>query len=320
MPSILTPRNTAAPRLRENRFVRPDAAPRFQVDLVDGTYELFRHFYAPGAPRSTAPRPGDRAAVRGVLGTVLRMLEGGATHVGVATDHVVESFRNQLWPGYKTGEGLDPALWDQFHPLEEALDVLGVAVWPMVEFEADDALAAAAALASRDARVAQVRIWTPDKDLAQCVSGARVVQVDRRSGAVRDEAAVVAKFGVAPATIPDWLALVGDAADGYPGIPGWGAKSAAALLAHYHRLEQIPEDARDWRVRVRGAATLAQALSTRRPQAALFKRLATLRLDAPVSPDVDALAWRGPRPGFPALAARLGAPGLAELALAANGG
>jgi len=282
-----------------------------QVDLVDGTYELFRHFYAPGAP---APRPGDRAAVRGVVGTVVRMLEGGARHLGVATDHVIESFRNDLWPGYKTGEGLDPALRDQFHPLEEALDALGVEVWPMVEFEADDALAAAAAMAAADARVGQVRIWTPDKDLAQCVEGDRVVQVERRSGAVRDEAAVVAKFGVPPASIPDWLALVGDAADGYPGIPGWGRKSAAAVLARYLRLEDIPADPRDWQVPVRGSTALAAALAAQRQEASLFKRLATLRRDAPVSPGVDEMIWRGPRASFADLARRLGAPGLSDRA------
>jgi 5'-3' exonuclease len=244
------------------------------------------------------------------------MLEAGSTHLGVATDHVIESFRNELWPGYKTGEGLDPALWDQFHALEEALDALGVEVWPLVEFEADDGLAAAAALAAADARVARVRIWTPDKDLAQCVEGDRVVQVERRTGAVRDEAAVVAKFGVPPAAIPDWLALVGDAADGYPGIPGWGRKSAAAVLARYGRLEEIPADARDWDVRVRGAATLAVALAARRDEAALFKRLASLRRDAPVSPDVETMRWRGPQASFPALAERLGSPGLVERAAA----
>ncbi|HEV8631665.1 MAG TPA: 5'-3' exonuclease H3TH domain-containing protein [Thermoanaerobaculia bacterium] len=278
-----------------------------RVDLVDGTYELFRHFYAPRAPGAAPPAPGDRAAVRGVLGTVLRMLEEGATHVAVATDHVIESFRNDLWPGYKTGEGIDPALWEQFHPLEEALAALGVTVWAMVEFEADDALAAAAAVAAADPRVAQVRIWTPDKDLAQCVDGQRVVQIDRRSGAVRDEAAVIARFGVPPAAIPDWLALVGDSADGYPGIPGWGAKSAAAVLARFGRIEDIPAHAHEWPAGTRGALTLASSLASRRELALLFKRLATLRRDAPVSPDVEALRWRGPRPALRDLAERLGA-------------
>jgi 5'-3' exonuclease len=280
------------------------------VDLVDGTYELFRHFYAPrkGAP---PPQRGDRAAVRGVLGTVVTMLEGGATHLGVATDHVIESFRNDLWPGYKTGAGIDPALWDQFHPLEEGLVELGVAVWPLVEWEADDGMAAAAAIAAADRRVASVRLWTPDKDLAQCVVGRRVVQVDRRAGAIRDEAAVIAKFGVPPASIPDWLALVGDSADGYPGIPGWGAKSAAAVLARWKHLERIPADARTWEADVRSPLALGATLAAQREQATLFKVLATLRRDAPVSPDVDAMAWRGPRPGFAALATALGAPGLA---------
>ena len=284
--------------------------PGLVVDLVDGTYELFRHFYAPRAPGTAPPAIGDRAAVRGVLGTVVRMLEQGSTHVGVATDHVIESFRNELWPGYKTGDGLDPALWDQFHPLEAALAALGVAVWPMVEFEADDALAAAAGMAAADPRVASVRIWTPDKDLSQCVEGTRVVQVDRRSGAIRDEPGVIAKFGVPPASIPDWLALVGDSADGYPGIAGWGAKSATAVLARYGRLESIPEHARDWTVPVRGGLNLASALAGHRAEAALFKVLATLRRDAPVSPGVDAMAWRGPRPRFEAVARELGAPEL----------
>ncbi len=290
--------------------------PALGVDLVDGTYELFRHFYAPRGSGAPPPQPGDRAAVRGVLGTVLQMLEGGATHVGVATDHVIESFRNELWQGYKTGEGVDTALLEQFHPLEEALAAMGVTVWAMVEHEADDALAAAATLAAADPRVAVVRIWTPDKDLAQCVEGERVVQVERRSGAVRDEAAVRAKFGVPPASIPDWLALVGDSADGYPGVPGWGAKSAAAVLAHYGHLEQIPANARSWPAGIRGTLTLAASLEAHREEAALFKVLATLRRDAPVSPDVDALAWRGPHPEFVRLAAELGAPGLAERAAA----
>jgi 5'-3' exonuclease len=281
------------------------------VDLIDGTYELFRHFYAPGIPQ---PPPGDRAAVRGVLGTVMRMLEGGATHIGVATDHIVESFRNQLWAGYKTSEGLDPMLWDQFHPLEDALEAMGLATWRMVEFEADDGLAAGAALAAVDPRVSTVRIWTPDKDLGQCVQGERIVQVDRRSGSVRDEAGVIAKFGVPPASIPDWLALVGDTADGYPGIPGWGAKSAAAVLARYGRIEDIPTDDRTWDVRVRSAAVLASVLCERIEEALLFKTLATLRRDAPVSSDVDALAWRGPLPAFANIAESLGAPGFIERA------
>jgi 5'-3' exonuclease len=290
---------------------RPVPTPTLHVDLVDGTYELFRHFYAPRGKDAPRPKRGDRAAVRGVLGTVVTMLEGGATHLGVATDHVIESFRNELWPGYKTGDGVDPALLDQFTPLEEALEQLGVAVWAMVDFEADDALAAAAAMAAADPRVASVRIWTPDKDLAQCVEGRRVVQVDRRSGSIRDEAAVIAKFGVPPAAIPDWLALVGDSADGYPGIPGFGPKAAAALLARHGRLEDIPAFGRGWEAPVRGAQGLAGTLAERRRDAELFKVLATLRRDAPVSPGVDAMEWKGPRPGFAALAERLGAPGLA---------
>jgi 5'-3' exonuclease len=288
-----------------------DEAPSLHVDLVDGTYELFRHFYAPRGEGARPPEPGDRAAVRGVLGTVVQMLEGGATHVGVATDHVIESFRNQLWPGYKTGEGLDPALLDQFHPLEEALEAMGIAVWAMVEYEADDALAAAAAMAAADPRVASVRIWTPDKDLAQCVQGRRVVQVDRRSGTIRDEQGVQDKFGVPPSSIPDWLALVGDSADGYPGVPGWGAKSAAAVLAHFGRLEAIPLHAHAWPAGLRSALRLASSLAEHRQEAALFKVLATLRADAPVSPDVDALQWRGPRPTFAAIADAIGAAGLA---------
>jgi 5'-3' exonuclease len=292
----------------------PMAEP-LHVDLVDGTYELFRHFYAPRKGAS-APQPGDRSAVRGVLGTVVTMLEGGATHLGVATDHVIESFRNDLWPGYKTGAGIDAALWNQFHPLEDALAELGVAVWPLVDQEADDGMATAAAIAAADARVASVRLWTPDKDLAQCVVGRRVVQVDRRAGAIRDEAGVIAKFGVPPASIPDWLALVGDSADGFPGIPGWGAKSAAAVLARWRHLEAIPADARTWEADVRSPLALGATLAAHREQAALFKVLATLRRDAPVSPDVDAMAWRGPRPGFVALATELGAPGLGSRAAA----
>jgi 5'-3' exonuclease len=244
------------------------------------------------------------------------MIEGGATHLGVATDHVIESFRNDLWPGYKTGEGIDPALWDQFQPLEEALAAMGVAVWPMVELEADDALAAAAELAAGDPRVAQVRIWTPDKDLSQCVVGRRVVQVERRTGAVRDEDAVVAKFGVPPESIPDWLALVGDSADGYPGIAGWGPKSAAAVLARYQRIEDVPDHADAWDVAIRGARSLAGELASRRKEAMLFKCLATLRRDAPVSSSVDELAWRGPAGLFGRVAGELGAPELAERAAA----
>ena len=283
------------------------------VHLVDGTYELFRYFMSPGAAfdRSTPP---ELRAVRGVVGSILGMLEGGATHLGVATDHVIESFRNALWPGYKTGEGMDPVLYAQFEPLEEALRALGVAVWPMVEFEADDALAAAAAIAAADARVEQVVICTPDKDLAQCVRGDRVVQLDRRRGEQRDEAGVVKKFGVPPASIPDWLALVGDSADGFPGLPGWGATSAATVLARYGHLERIPERAADWDVSVRGAARLALTLADQGERARLFRALATLRADAPIGTDVDALQWVGPRPELAAWSERLGSPSLQDRA------
>jgi 5'-3' exonuclease len=283
------------------------------VHLIDGTFELFRYFLSPGAAfdRST---PEELRAVRGVVGSVLGMLEAGATHVGVATDHVIESFRNALWAGYKTGAGMDPLLVSQFEPLEEALGALGVRVWPMVEFEADDALAAAAAMAAADTRVEQVVVCTPDKDLAQCVRGDRIVQLDRRTRELRDEAGVRQKFGVSPASIPDWLALVGDSADGYPGLPGWGAKSAAAVLARYEHLEQIPKLAPEWEVSVRGALRLASTLAEQRDHSLLFRELATLRADAPIATDVDALRWRGPHPDFPAWSHRLGAPSLAERA------
>jgi 5'-3' exonuclease len=261
--------------------------------------------------------------VKGVVGSVLGMLEGGVTHLGVATDHVIESFRNARWPGYKTGEGMDPLLSAQFQPLEEALGSLGVVVWPMVEFEADDALAAAAAVAGADARVARVVVCTPDKDLAQCVRGDRVVQLDRRTREVRDEAAVRRKFGVPPVSIPDWLALVGDAADGYPGLPGWGPRSAAMVLARYGHLEHVPALAAQWDVPVRGALRLATTLAQQRDRALLFRELATLRTDAPIGVDVDALRWTGPRADFRAWSERLGAPVLheraARLALSAAG-
>jgi 5'-3' exonuclease len=232
----------------------------------------------------------------------------------VATDHVIESFRNALWPGYKTGEGMDPLLYAQFQPVEEALRALGVVVWPMVEFEADDALAAAALMAAADARVEQVVVCTPDKDLAQCVRGDRIVQLDRRTREVRNESGVQAKFGVLPASIPDWLALVGDSADGFPGLPGWGAVSAATVLARYRRLEDIPEAATEWDVSVRGATRLATTLAEQRESALLFRTLATLRADAPIGPDVDALRWGGPRAEFAAWSERLGAPTLQERA------
>jgi len=258
------------------------------VHLIDGTYELFRHFY--GIRRFSKSDP-PFGAVAGVLGTVVQMLEQGATHIAVATDHVIESFRNDLWPGYKTGFGIERALWAQFHPLEDALAAMGVVTWPMIELEADDALASAAHLAVRDPRVEKVSIWTPDKDLAQCVIDDFVVQVDRRSGQVRDAAAVHAKFGVAPQFIPDYLALVGDAADGYPGIPKCGAKTAARLIARHGAIEQFPAD-------VLGAENHEHAL--------LFKKLATLRTDAPLFGDPDELQWRGPTPAFASVAERIG--------------
>jgi len=273
------------------------------VHLVDGTYELFRHYYAMPSARDADGR--EVAAVRGVVNSVLGMITAGATHVGVATDHVIESFRNRLWRGYKTGAGIDPPLLAQFPLLEEALTALGVTVWPMVEFEADDALAAAAEAAARDPRVERVFICTPDKDLAQSVRGTRVVQMDRRARTIRDEAGVVARFGVAPASIPDYLALVGDSSDGYPGLPGWGAKSAAAVLARYHHLEQIPEDWRTWGVNASSPGRLARVLTESRDEVYLFRTLATLRTDVDVFSSVDQLRWQGPTPAFAPLAARL---------------
>jgi 5'-3' exonuclease len=256
------------------------------------------------------------AATRGVLRSVLDLIAAGATHVGVATDTVIESFRNDLWPGYKTGEGVEPALLGQFPLLEEALEALGVTVWGMVELEADDALATAAARAAADPRVAQVVICTPDKDLAQCVEGVRVVQLDRRSGVVRGEDGVRERFGVDPASIPDYLALVGDSADGFPGLPGWGAKSAAVVLARWGEIDAIPDDPADWDVAVRGAARLADALRDGRELAGLFRVLATLRRDAEgvLSDGVPALEWRGPRPALEAICRQLDAPDLARRA------
>lgn len=275
------------------------------VHLVDGTYELFRHYYAlPSARDATGL---EVAAVRGVVSSLLGMVNHGATHVGVATDHVIESFRNGLWRDYKTSEGVEPDLLRQFPLLEEAVSALGLRVWPMVEFEADDALAAAAEAAARDPRVERVIICTPDKDLAQSVRGTRVVQMNRRTRAILDEAGVIAKFGVPPASIPDYLALVGDAADGYPGLPGWGAKSAAAVLARYGHLEAIPADWRTWGVNAANPARLARTLSDERDRALLFRRLATLRRDIPVFDSIDDLEWKGPTPEFRALAARLDA-------------
>ena len=274
------------------------------VHLIDGTYELFRHFYA--VPPARDASGVEVAAVRGVIGSLRGMLNSGAaTHIGVATDHVIESFRNELWPGYKTGEGIDPSLLSQFPLLEEALEAFGVVVWPMIEYEADDALAAAAVRAAADPRVTQVRICTPDKDLSQCVSGTRIVQEDRLRRTTRDEAGVIAKFGVGPASIPDYLALVGDSSDGYPGLAGWGAKSAAAVLAKFKHIELIPADWRSWGVNCARPGALSIALEKDRELALLFRDLATLRTDIPVFDTVDQLEWHGPKPAFHAFKARL---------------
>jgi len=275
------------------------------IHLVDGTYELFRHYYA--LPPAIDENGLDVAAVRGVLASVLGMLKDGATHLAVATDHVIESFRNRLWSAYKTGEGIEAALLAQFSLLEEVLSAAGVLVWPMVEFEADDALAAGAAAAAGDSRVEQIIICTPDKDLAQCVIGTRIVQLNRRTRVTFDEPAVIKKFGVPPASIPDYLALVGDAADGYPGLAGWGAKSAAAVLAKYRHLEFIPPDFRQWSVNAANAGALASILSKERDLAMLFRTLATLRTDIPLFNDVDQLKWNGPTPAFAQLGVRLDA-------------
>jgi 5'-3' exonuclease len=287
------------------------------VHLVDGTYELFRHYFAvPSAADVTGQEIG---AVRGVLNSVLYMIERGATHIGVATDHVVESFRNDLYPGYKTSAGVPQELLSQFPILEEALEVMGVVVWPMVYFEADDALAAAAAKASEDERVGQVIICTPDKDLSQSVVGARVVQLDRRRNILRDEAGVVAKFGVKPRSIPDYLAVVGDSADGFPGVAGWGQKSAALVLSQYPHLEDIPKDWRVWHPSIGSARRLSASLFGSWDNALLFRTLATLRLDVPVFETVDDLRWQGPRPGFEEMCDRMKAGELLARATAAAG-
>ena len=285
------------------------------VHLIDGTYELFRHFYA--VPSATDAQGREIGAVRGVLRSVLSMLEQGATHLGVATDHIVESFRNDLYAGYKTSEGVPETLMSQFPVLEDALDSMGVVVWPMIEFEADDALASAAAKASRDTRVRQVIICTPDKDLAQCVAGARVVQLDRRRNILRDEAGVVAKFGVKPPSIPDYLAVVGDSADGFPGVAGWGEKAAAQTLSQYTHLENIPKDWRAWHPSISNARRLATSLLNSWDDALLFRKLATLRLDAPVGRTVDELRWTGPRPQFEAYSRTLGSSDLFTRAMSA---
>lgn len=273
------------------------------VYLVDGTYELFRHYYALPKRRNREGR--EVAAVRGVLASMLSLIREGATHLGVATDQVIESFRNDLWPGYKTGEGIEPELKAQFPLLEEALTDLGIVVWPMVEFEADDAMASAAALAAQDERVGRVILCTPDKDLAQCVRGERVVQMDRRKRVTRDEGGVVTKFGVSPASIPDYLALVGDAADGFPGLKGWGARSAAAVLRRWGHFETIPKDWREWEVSVASPKALAETLEREWEAALLFRTLATLKTDIPLFDSVDELRWTGATGGFAEMAERL---------------
>jgi len=287
-----------------------------KVHLLDGTYELFRHHYGvPAAQRDES----DVAATRGVLFSVLSLLEEGATHVGVATDHVIESFRNDMWAGYKSSAGMPEVLLDQFGLVEEALAAMGVVVWPMVELEADDALAAAARTAKADPRVEQVVVMTPDKDLAQCVEGTRVVQVDRRQAITTDEAGVRAKYGVDPESIPDWLGLVGDSADGYPGLAGWGKVAAGAVLARYKHLEDIPEFGFRWDVAVRGRDRLASTLVDQREEAFLFRDLATLRADAPVLDDVDRLRWTGPTDALDAMATDIRARRLVERVAAAAG-
>jgi 5'-3' exonuclease len=283
-----------------------------EVHLLDGTYELFRHFFA--VPSSTDVNGQEVGAVRGVLGSVMAMIESGATHIGVATDHVVESFRNDLYDDYKTSEGVAPELLSQFPILEEALQAMGVVVWPMIYFEADDALASAAAKAAQNKDVAQVLICTPDKDLSQCVVGTRVVQVDRRRDALRDEAGVEARFGVKPQSIPDYLAVVGDSADGFPGVAGWGEKAAASTLSHYQHLEHIPKDWQKWEPSIKKARRLSESLFSAWDDALLFRTLATLRLDVPVFENVDELRWQGPREDFAELCQRLKASNMLKRA------
>lgn len=294
-------------------------APGMEVHLVDGTYELFRHHF--GQPARRGADGSEVAATRGVLLTLVGMLERGATYVGVATDHVVESFRNDLWPGYKSSEGVPAELLAQFPVVERCIEALGVTLWPMVKLEADDALASGAAVADDDPRVAQVRIHSPDKDLAQCVRGARVVQVDRRSGAVVTEDGVWEKYGVGPASIPDWLALVGDAADGFPGLAGWGRQSAARVLARYGTIDTVPDHVADWdpglRRQVRGAERLAETLAGERPLALRFRQLATLRVDRSLVGGVDGWEWHGPTAAFPDACRLLGDARLAERAVLA---
>ena len=322
---IFTEEETWEEHLQTSATVEVGAFPytrsHMDVHLIDGTYELFRHFYA--VPAAADANGREIGAVRGVLRSVLSMIEQGATHIGVATDHVVESFRNELYAGYKTSEGVAETLLSQFPILEEALEAMGVVVWPMVYYEADDALASAAAKAARDDRVGQVIICTPDKDLAQCVVGTRVVQLDRRRDILRDEAGVVAKFGVKPESIPDYLAVLGDSADGFPGVPGWGEKSAALMLSRYPHLEDIPKDWRDWHPSIANARRLSTSLVNSWNDALLFRKLATLRLDAPVFDTVDDLRWRGPHRNFEAQCRAMGSPdlfGRAMSAMTANAG
>ncbi|MBI4907130.1 MAG: flap endonuclease [Acidobacteria bacterium] len=285
-----------------------------KIHVVDGTYELFRHFFAVPPALDAAGR--EIGAVRGVVTSIVGLLESGATHAGVATDHVIESFRNRLYPGYKTGDGIPEPLWAQFPLLEDALRAMGVMVWPMVEFEADDALAAAAARAAMDERVEQVLICTPDKDLAQCVAGKKIVQWDRRRDIVRDEDGVVAKWGVKPASIPDWLAVVGDTADGYPGLPGWGAKAAELTFSRYPHLEDVPKDWRQWGSGIRAAQRLCAVLQEQWEDALLYRTLATLRLDVPVFESIDAMEWKGPEAEFESLCRGMQAEGLYKRAMA----
>lgn len=277
-----------------------------QVHLIDGTYELFRYFFA--APSHETASGQEVGAVRGVLGSMVQLLEQGATHIGIATDHVIPSFRNDLWDDYKDGSDIDPLIESQFQLLEDVLRAAGFAVWPMVEFEADDALGAAAHIYADDPRVDEVLICTPDKDLAQCVSDERnIAQYDRRRQLRYDEAGVREKFGVGPASIPDYLGLVGDSADGFPGLPGWGAKSTSTLLARYEHLDNIPVSVDDWDVSVRGGAKLAATLAEQRDKALLFRRIATIELDAPVDASVDTLEWSGPQPNFTEIASSIDA-------------
>ncbi len=292
-----------------------------EVHLVDGTYELFRHFFAVPSRQTADGR--EVGAIRGVLTSMLLLLESGATHVAVATDHVIRSFRNDMWDGYKDGSGIDSAITEQFEPLEEALSALGLCVWPMIEFEADDGLAAGAVLAAADKRVKRVLICTPDKDLAQCVGasgtitagGEKVFQWDRRKDVLFDANAVQEKFGVMPESIPDYLALVGDNADGFPGLAGWGAKSAATVLSQYTKLDKIPDDASDWEIEIRGREKLANTLSQNRELALRFRKIATVRTDAPVSKSVDELRWQGPQKNFAAICEQMGADALVERAV-----